>query len=411
MKGDRLKVLLSAYACEPHKGSEPHAGWCWSEYLAKTCEVTVITRSNNRLPIELALENMPGPKPEFIYYDPPAWIVRLKKQGLPLGIYYVIWQIGARCRVASLLAGFDVVHHVTFNSFLVPGFWWRGDPAVILGPLGGGMTTPAELLPLFGKGRWRERFRTWYVRIGSFNPLLRRSLKFARAVLAANSDTGRRLRKIYNGELHSMVDVGIRADRVRTTARTGTSGLLRIVCVGTLEPRKAPLLALQAFAHQADQLGHTCLDFIGDGPQREMLERFAETCGLAKRVRFRGRLDHDKAVAAFREADFFLFTSVRDTSGNVLLEAMAAGLPTVVLCHQGAAEMTTPETAIRVAPGHPEKVVENLAEGILTLARDPDLRARMGEAARQRVLEHFTWEKKSEAMLAIYRQALEEKTA
>jgi glycosyltransferase involved in cell wall biosynthesis len=408
--GDRLKVLLSAYACEPHKGSEPHAGWCWSIYLAKTCDVTVITRSNNRCPIEQALANMPGPKPKFIYYDPPVWIVRLKKRGLPLGLYYIIWQIGARCRVARFLAGFDVVHHVTFNSFLVPGFWWCSTPVAILGPLGGGMTTPAVLLPIFGSGRWREVFRTWCVRIGSFNPLLRRSLKFARTVIAANSDTKSLISSIHTGKLNSMVDVGIRAAQVRPSLPMATPRAFRILWVGSLEPRKAPLLALQAFARCSNHLGHAFLDFIGDGPQRGMLEKLAGSLGLAGRIRFRGRLKHDDAVAAFREADVFLFTSVRDTSGNVILEAMAAGLPSIILCHQGAAEMTTAETAIRVPPDYPELVARRLADGILTLAGNAELRARMGEAARQRVLKHFTWEKKTEAMLEIYRQALTRKS-
>jgi glycosyltransferase involved in cell wall biosynthesis len=128
-------------------------------------------------------------------------------------------------------------------------------------------------------------------------------------------------------------------------------------------------------------------------------------------VTFTGFLPHTAVVDKFRDANIFLFTSIRDTSGNVLLEAMAAGLPAVVISHQGAAEITTAETAIRVAPAHPDQVAEKLAEGILALARDPDLRARMGEAARQRVLESFTWEKKAEAMLKIYRQALANKAA
>jgi glycosyltransferase involved in cell wall biosynthesis len=408
---DRLKILLSAYACEPHKGSEPLAGWCWSEYLAKTCDVTVITRTNNRPLIERELADMSGPKPAFIFHDPPAWIVRLKKWGLPLPIYYIIWQIGALRKVSHRLANYDVLHHVTFNSFLVPGFWWRSNPTVILGPLGGGMTTPTELLPLFGKGRWREVWRTWYVRIGSFNPTLLRSLRFARAVIAANSDTKNRISRIYTGELNSMVDVGIRAAQVQPSLPTGTSRAFRVLWVGSLEPRKAPILALQAFARCSTQLGHASLDFIGDGPQRGMLEKLADSLGLVERIRFRGRLEHDDAVAAFHDADAFLFTSVRDTSGNVLLEAMAAGLPAVVISHQGAAEITTPETAIRVPPDSPERVTNRLAEGILTLAGNPELRARMGEAARQRVLAEFTWEKKSEAILAIYRRALGQPTA
>jgi glycosyltransferase involved in cell wall biosynthesis len=409
--GVRLRVLLSAYACEPHKGSEPLAGWCWSEYLAKICDVAVITRTNNRPLIERALAEMSGPKPTFIFYDPPAWIVELKKWGLPLPLYYIIWQIGAFRKVSHHLAHYDVLHHVTFNSFLVPGFWWRSHPAVVLGPLGGGMTTPTEFLPVFSRSCWREICRTWCVRIGSFNPMLLRSLRFARAVIAANADTKHLLSRIYTGELSSMVDVGIRATQVRPTLSTRTSRAFRILWVGSLEPRKAPIFALQAFALCSTHLGHASLDFIGDGPQRKMLETVADTLGLAERIRFRGRLEHDDAVAAFHEADAFLFTSVRDTSGNVLLEAMAAGLPSVVLCHQGAAEITTPETAIRVAPNRPEVVIDGLAEGISTLAGDASLRAKMGQAARQRVLEHFTWEKKAEAMMEIYHRALDQTAA
>ena len=51
----RLKVLASAYACEPEKGSEPGAGWNWVKQIARFHEVWVITRANNRLSIDQAL--------------------------------------------------------------------------------------------------------------------------------------------------------------------------------------------------------------------------------------------------------------------------------------------------------------------------------------------------------------------
>lgn len=408
---EKIKVLLSAYACEPHKGSEPHAGWCWAEYLSKDCDVTVLTRSNNRAPIEQALAEREGPAPRFLYYDLPGWLVRLKKSGLPVSLYYFLWQIGARHHISRHLCEYDLIHHVTFNSFLVPGFWWGRRTTVVLGPLGGGMTTPAMLLPLFGRQRWRERLRTWIVRVGSFSPNIALSLRSASAVIAANSDTGKRLAGFQASDIGSMIDVGIRAARAKNPPSPKISNSLRVIWVGSLEPRKAPLLALQALFHVGDRLENLELEFVGDGPQEDKLRRLADTLKLSHRVRFQGRLPHEEAVARFRQADIFLFTSIRDTSGNVLLEAMAAGLPSVVLSHQGAAEMTTPETAIRVAPADPESLARQLAEGIVTLARNPELRARMGIAARQRVLDHFTWEKKSEAMLGIYRKALAETAA
>ena len=69
----RLKVLMSAYACEPGRGSEPEVGWQWAFQMARFHEVTVVTRANNRAVIDRALADYPGAKPEFIYYDLPAW--------------------------------------------------------------------------------------------------------------------------------------------------------------------------------------------------------------------------------------------------------------------------------------------------------------------------------------------------
>ena len=56
-----MKVLLSAYACEPNKGSEPGTGWNWLKQIARFNEIWVITRANNRESIESALENEPMP--------------------------------------------------------------------------------------------------------------------------------------------------------------------------------------------------------------------------------------------------------------------------------------------------------------------------------------------------------------
>jgi glycosyltransferase involved in cell wall biosynthesis len=400
---ERIKVLLSAYACEPGKGSEPYVGWSWANALAQHCEVTVLTRANNRGPIERALANMSGRLPVFIYYDPCSNWLKLKKAGLPVSIFYIVWQIGARKFVASKLNLFDIVHHLTFNSFTAPGFWWTNKPVVVLGPLGGGMVTPLKMMGLFGKGMFGELLRTSFVVLSSWNPLVCFSFAKAQAIISANGDTEKRISHIFRHKSARMLETGIDAEGISCAhSRTG----LKLLWVGTLTARKAPSLAILALAKCRTAGVHAQLEFIGHGPELAKLKQIATKLDLLNQVTFTGFLPHAAVVDKFRDANIFLFTSIRDTSGNVLLEAMAAGLPAVVISHQGAAEITTPETAIRVAPAYPEQVAEKLAEGILALARDPDLRARMGAAARQRVLEQFTWEKKSEAMLSVYHRAL-----
>jgi glycosyltransferase involved in cell wall biosynthesis len=408
LMGERIKVLLSTYACEPDKGSEPYVGWSWANALAQHCDVTVLTRANNRGPIEKALASMSGRLPAFIYYDPCSSLLTLKKAGLPVSIFYVFWQIGARRCMASKLGLFDIVHHLTFNSFTVPGFWWTKRAVVVLGPLGGGMVTPLKMIGLFGKKMPGELLRTIFVLLSSWNPLVRFSFAKARTIISANNDTEKRIPHVFRHKSARMLETGINVERV--LGAKSHNGL-RLLWVGTLTARKAPLLALLALAKCRTAGLHAHLEFIGQGPELEKLQQIATKLDLLNHVTFTGFLPHAVVVDKFRDADIFLFTSIRDTSGNVLLEAMAAGLPSVILCHQGAAEITTPETAIRILPDSPERVASRLAEGILTLAGNTELRIRMGEAARQRVVEQFTWEKKSEAMLAIYRRVLGQTTA
>src|SRR6266481_3580042 len=95
---DRLKVLISAYACEPNKGSEPEVGWQWALQMARFHEVTVLTQSKNQLVIESALRDLGGrqPEPRFIYHQLPKLLQGLRKFPAGLRIYYVFWQKSAR---------------------------------------------------------------------------------------------------------------------------------------------------------------------------------------------------------------------------------------------------------------------------------------------------------------------------
>jgi hypothetical protein len=135
---DKLKVLISAYACEPGKGSEPEVGWQLALNMAKFHDVTVVTRANNQPTIDKALAVYNGPQPRFIYYDLPRWVLALKRRGLWIAVYYSFWQLGVRFHVRKQLRSFDLIHHATFNSFRQPGFWWFCPRPVVLGPLGGG---------------------------------------------------------------------------------------------------------------------------------------------------------------------------------------------------------------------------------------------------------------------------------
>src|SRR5947209_9972139 len=119
-----MKLLVSAYACEPGKGSEPAVGWNWVQALVRRgYKLHVITRSNNRQ----AIEGDPAsrvPALTFHYFDLPRWALAWKRRPGGLFLYYLLWQIGA-FRLAKRLhpvERFDRVHHVTFASYRQPSF-------------------------------------------------------------------------------------------------------------------------------------------------------------------------------------------------------------------------------------------------------------------------------------------------
>src|SRR3954463_16136226 len=129
----RLKVLISAYACEPGKGSEPEVGWQWALQMARFHDVTVLTRGNNRPVTEPALEGLKGkqPLPHFVYHDRGPGLLEFKRLCKAHKIYYLLWQRSAREVVARLheVHRFDLMHHVTFAAFRYPiAVWGHGAP-------------------------------------------------------------------------------------------------------------------------------------------------------------------------------------------------------------------------------------------------------------------------------------------
>src|ERR1043166_4021855 len=149
-----MRIVAFAYACEPHKGSEPGAGWAWARLLAGIGDTWVVTRANNREAIDAELRRTPErERLHFVYVDLPAWS-RFWKRGLfGVHLYYVLWQIAAlpRARALHKQEPFDVVWHLTFANA------WFGSLApltaripFIYGPVGGGVPLSWSVLPAIG---------------------------------------------------------------------------------------------------------------------------------------------------------------------------------------------------------------------------------------------------------------------
>jgi glycosyltransferase involved in cell wall biosynthesis len=168
----------------------------------------------------------------------------------------------------------------------------------------------------------------------------------------------------------------------------GTSGTATVVTVGRLVEKKGFGDLLQSLAKlKADGHAFGC-ELYGDGPLRDDLVATRDALGLTDEVRFRGEQDREQIIAALRAAEVFVLTPVvtddgdRDGIPNVLVEAMACGLPVVTTSSGGIPELVEDGTnGYLTAPADIAAVTDRLGR----LLQDAGLRRDMGAAARRTV--------------------------
>lgn len=176
-----------------------------------------------------------------------------------------------------------------------------------------------------------------------------------------------------------------------------------VLCVGRLVPAKGQHVLLAAIEHLVRWRVPVFLRVVGDGPDRESLERFAATHGLAGHVVFEGAVNQDRIRDLYATADAFALASFAEGIPVVLMEAMAMGLPCVTTVITGIPELIRDGIDGLLVPASD---AEALAAALESLARDPAQRRRIGISARQRVEAKYDLRRNTSRLAEIFRDHL-----
>jgi glycosyltransferase involved in cell wall biosynthesis len=161
-----------------------------------------------------------------------------------------------------------------------------------------------------------------------------------------------------------------------------------VIYVGRLSHEKGLPGLLRGFARAAATAPEAMLVLVGDGAQRAELEALARELGLRPgQIRFTGRVDITEVPPWLRSSDVFALTSPSEGFSCALLEAMSAGLASVVSDIPANQQLVDAEVHGLSVPFDDQV---RIAQAFLRLIREPDLRRRMGQAARQRVVENYS---------------------
>ncbi len=239
-------------------------------------------------------------------------------------------------------------------------------------------------------------------------------MAFARAgtaaVIANSENTALLLRRVgvprakikivHPGVDHARFRPDVDATAVRR--RYAPRGEFLLLSVGRLQARKGHDLAIQAIA----RLGRRDLHYVivGDGNELQRLKQLTQDTGVTSLVTFEPRISPELLPTYYAASDVFLHPNRNDGEdfegfGLVFLEAAAAGVPVIGGRSGGVPEAVAEnETGLLVTGTDPDE----LAAALRQLLDVASLRARMGSAARSRVLDRFTWDRAAAAVRDIH---------
>jgi glycosyltransferase involved in cell wall biosynthesis len=401
-----LRILVSAYGCEPDKGSEQGVGWNWVLQMSRFAELVVLTRANNAAAIEAGLPAFARGRVTFVYHDAPAWMRRLKRKDRGLYPYYLFWQWGAY-RVAKELCAktqFDYAMHLTFGSVWMPTFMHRLGIPFIWGPIGGAEAVP---FPLISELPWRARalqyLRHALVKSFAINPLYSGPTRRSALVLARTLDTQRMFPASQRSKVHVVLETGISEEwlRLPRAAVSTDKRPVEVIYTGRLVALKNIGLAIEATRKAVGMGADVRLRIVGEGPLKARLKKLAHDEGIADRVTFEGQLSQKEVIEALQASAIFLFPSLKEGGVWSLMEAMALGLPAICVRTSGMAVIGDDSSVAFVEPSRHAKMSDEMARQLYRLATSPELRASLGQHARLRLERNFRWDSKGALLHAL----------
>jgi len=236
--------------------------------------------------------------------------------------------------------------------------------------------------------------------------LLRGNLAAATALGSTSRCMARRAALTFDHPHVFVTPFGVDEHRFAPAAEERPAARVVVGTVKTLAHTYGVDVLLEAFAVARRRLGAACdlrLEITGDGPERLPLERRTGELGVSDRVTFHGAVPHDRVPALLQRLDVFAALSRQESFGVAVLEAAACARAIVVSDADGLAEVVHDgRTGLVVRRGDPLAA----ADALCRLAGDHALREALGRAAREHVLEHYTWEHSLDLMIDAYRRVV-----
>ena len=394
-----VNYLISAYSVNPYKGSEDSIGWNWVLQYEKNYKegdrIILLTKKFNEKDTRRGLKEFNIQHVELVIVDVPNALNWFREKHSAFHhMYYILWQHWAWLWVKHSGIRFDVIHHVTMNDYRIPSELYKAKGAkVIWGPMGGAQVTPKPL-KVYEKNQLVANFREFVNKSCSWNPFYKKALRSYYKIYCINNETQKQISHIVGKNVPLMPELALRDEYKNLPIRKGKNDILKIVFVGRLIGKKGIGFLVDALSLMPTDMDWELLIF-GDGDDRALIEKQIADSGIGKNVKLMGNRPLNQIAEAYQQADVFVLPSLRETSGNVLLEAMAYAVPIVAFDTSFCRLLKEVDCGVFI---NTEQALDNIKEdyckAIVTLGQDKELAKQMGLNGYKYVNSKLTWDEK-----------------
>ncbi|MDA9803127.1 glycosyltransferase [Flavobacteriaceae bacterium] len=406
----KLKILVSAYACAPNKGSEPGMGWNFVTGLAKFHELHVIVEKRKwEKPINDFLENNPELNDSVTFYFIDKKRNKPLRKIWPPSYYwfYKKWQKEAYNLALELdqKENFDLIHQLNMVGYREPGYLWKIDKPFVWGPIGGLENSSWSFLPSLGLKGFLFYAARNVINLWQRNFLTRPKLAVKRknsAVIAATPDNKFLIKKLWNKDSTIISEVGQELNQFPKINIREKSEALKIIWSGQHTEGKNLQLLLKALK---DVNFNFQLHVLGQGVMTSYWKNLANRLGIEEQIIWHGWVYKSKTFEVLINSHVFCITSIKDLTSTVTLEALSFGLPIICLNHCGFSHVVNDSCGIKINVSTPKKAATDFSVALEKIYTDESIRQSLSQGAFERAKD-FSWDSKINRLNTIYNELL-----
>ncbi|ASC71576.1 Glycosyltransferase type 1 [Halomicronema hongdechloris C2206] len=424
MGNKKLRILLIIEQCNPEWTSVPLQGYYFYISIRNLFNTTLVTHERNKP----ALEKVHSDRDIVYiyesnftkwYYKHAESLSKIKGKIIwPLynTLTYPIYAefnhlVYKKFKTSVLKRDYDIVHVVTPMMPRYPAKIIKACKNIpfIIGPVNGGVPYPKGFQEIarkeFAGFNFLRLIGRWLI------PGYRETYEEADYILAGSTYTLNLIKSLFDvrdEHIELFYENGINDAFFSKDPKVDTEESIQInlLFVGRLVPYKGADILIDSIGQLRPQIQENIsLIIVGNGSEKESLQQQVQNLDLKEKIHFPGWVNQQEILEYYHKSDIFCFPSVREFGGAVVIEAMANGLPCIVVDNGGIGEYVTEETGFKINPISREFVVQELRKRIEQLVEDRALHAAMSYEAVERAKE-FTWDSKAEKISDIYLKLL-----